>query len=142
MTSSKHPWLKKHWPLSREQKERGLRAASSSPGDAKPLSLSARRLANDAGHDAAVKLLRSGRYGWPPRYNFENEEPGAWVGNVFDPNAPNYSLYADFKDKAMMNVLMGDRRVPRGLTEDNPDFWEWIEAIIEGVEDAAVKEIG
>jgi hypothetical protein len=39
------------------------------------------------------------------------------------------------RDRALMYVLKHDKRVPRGLNENHPDFWEWIEAILDGADD-------
>jgi len=39
-----------------------------------------------------------------------------------------------------MNVLKRDKRVPRNLSEDRLDFWEWIQAIVDGIDDAIDAE--
>jgi hypothetical protein len=81
----------------------------SSTRDATPLTAEQSMAAHEAGYEEASRLQAKYRWSHPGR---------------------------DFRDEALLNVLGRDRRVPRNLTESDPDFWEWVEAILAGVDDA------
>jgi hypothetical protein len=81
----------------------------SSTRNATPLTAEQQMAAHEAGYEEASRLQAKYRWSHPGR---------------------------DFRDEALLNVLGRDRRVPRNLTERDPDFWEWVEAILAGVDDA------